>query len=620
MTYIINSNSLPKEHLQMSILFGDAGNDNLQGGAGIDLLIGFEGDDTISGGDQFDILIGNKGDDVLQGDKGNDLMFAGQGDDRMIWNNGDGSDLMEGGSGRDTVEVNGANAAGDDFRLEANGERTQFDRLNLIPFTLDVDNVEKFEINGNGGDDNVDINDLSGTDVEKVVVTGGDGNDTVDASDSATPLEAFGDAGDDLLKGSSEVDTLKGGDGSDTLVGNKGDDQMFGKAGDDRFIWNNGDGSDLMEGGNGVDTFEVNGSVDQGDDFLLEANEHRVKFQRNNLGLFELDIDDTEQAEINGSGGDDTLTVNDLSGTDLEAVTFNGGDGNDIVDASNSATPLEAFGDAGDDQLIGGTANDTLSGGAGNDSIEGEQGDDTMIGGEGNDTLEWDDGDGSDLMSGGEGIDVIEVEGSLAEGDEFVLGQDGTTAIFDRVNLGQFTLTVDTSEEFEVAGEGGDDSFIVNDLSATDVELVKFDGGEGNDTLDASHANVPIIADGGAGDDLLIGSTQDDQLLGGDGNDTLIGNGGFDVLIGGAGNDLLIAEFDGDISTFITIEGFDTSADMIQLNGMSSNYVTNSTTEATGIYVDSNGDGTYNDGVDELVARVVGASSIDLNASYIDYV
>jgi Ca2+-binding RTX toxin-like protein len=468
MIHIINSNSLPKEHLQMSILFGDAGNDNLQGGSGIDLLIGFEGDDTLKGGDQIDVLIGNQGNDILQGDRGNDLMFAGQGDDRMIWNNGDGSDLMEGGNGQDTVEVNGANSDGDDFRLEANGERAQFDRLNLVPFTLDVDDVEKFEINGNGGDDNVDINDLSGTDVEKVVVTGGEGNDTVDASDSATPLEAFGDAGDD--------------------------------------------------------------------------------------------------------------------------------------------------------QLIGGTANDTLSGGAGNDSIEGEQGDDTMIGGEGNDTLEWDDGDGSDLMSGGEGIDVIEVEGSLAEGDEFVLSQDGTTAIFDRVNLGQFTLTVDTSEEFEVAGEGGDDSFIVNDLSATDVELVSFDGGDGNDTLDASHTNVPIIADGGAGDDLLIGSTQDDQLLGGDGNDTLIGNGGNDVLIGGAGDDLLIAEFDGDISTFITIEGFDTSADMIQLNGMSSDYVTNSTTEGTGIYVDSNGDGAYNDGVDELVARVVGASSIDLNASYIDYV
>ncbi len=458
----------------MAILFGDAGNDNLQGGAGIDILVGFEGDDTLKGGNQVDILIGNQGSDVMQGDLGDDLLFAGRGDDRMIWNNGDGSDLMEGGNGRDTVEVNGANAAGDDFRLEANGERAQFDRLNLGLFTLDVDDVEKFEINGGGGDDNVDINDLTGTDVLKVVVNGGEGNDTVDASDSATPLEAYGDAGDDLLKGSSDVDTLNGGHGNDTLIGNKGDDQMFGEAGDDRFIWNNGDGSDLMEGGDGLDTVEVNGAVDQGDDFLLEANGHRVKFERLNLGNFQLDINEVEQLEINGGGGDDKLEINDLSGTDAHGVTFNGGDG--------------------------------------------------------------------------------------------------------------------------------------------------------NDTLDASHANVPIIADGGAGDDLLIGSTQDDQLFGGDGNDTLIGNGGNDLLFGGAGDDLLIAELDGDFSTFITIEGFDSSADMIQLEGGASDYVTNSSMEGTGIYLDSNGDGSYNDGVDELVARIAPSSSalptsgFDLNGSYVDYV
>ncbi|MGB3532623.1 MAG: calcium-binding protein [Microcoleaceae cyanobacterium] len=452
----------------MAILFGDAGNDNLQGGAGIDFLVGFAGDDTLKGGDQLDILIGNEGDDIMQGDLGDDLLFAGRGDDRMIWNNGDGSDLMEGGNGRDTVEVNGANAAGDDFRLQANGQRAQFDRLNLGLFTLDVDDVEKFEINGGGGDDNVDINDLTATDVLKVVVNGGAGNDTVDASDSATPLEAFGDAGDDLLKGSSDVDTLNGGNCNDTLIGNKGDDLMFAGSGDDRFIWNNGDGSDLMEGADGNDTVEVNGAVDLGDDFLLEANGERVKFERLNLGNFQLDINHTEQAEINGGGGDDTLTVNDLSATDAHGVTFNGGEGHDI--------------------------------------------------------------------------------------------------------------------------------------------------------LDARHANVSIIADGGVGDDLLIGSIKDDQLFGGDGNDTLIGNGGNDLLFGGAGDDLLIAELDSDFSTFITIEGFDSANDMIQLQGTANNYVTNSTDGNTGIYLDSNSDGVYNDGIDELVTRVVGSSSLDLNAAYIDYV
>ncbi len=507
----------------------------------------------IFGSNNDDILEGGDGNDTIIGNKGNDLKIGGRGNDRLIWNDGDGSDTMEGGKGYDVVEVNGAVNDGDSFELRANGHRAEFERLNLGNFVLNVDDVEKFKINGLGGDDTLTVRDLSATDINKVVFNGGDGDDYLDASLSNVKIVADGGDGDDYLSGSSVpeiADTLKGNDGNDTIVGNKGNDRMRGGRGDDRLIWNNGDGSDKMRGDRGFDVVEVNGAVDDGDDFELRANGDRVEFERLNLGNFVLDVDDVEQFEINALGGDDTLTVRDLTGTDVQQVIFNGGDGDDYLDGEETSTQIISEGGVGNDTLISGTADDTLDGGVGDDAIEGEQGNDTMIGGEGNDTLEWDDGDGSDLMSGGTGIDTIEVEGSLTEGDDFVLEQDGEKAIFDRVNLGLFTLTVDTSEIFEVEGEGGNDIFTVGDLSNTDVEKVTFEGGEGNDFLDASLTNVEIIADGGDGDDTLIGGNADDTLIGGNDNNTYTGGEGADVFVVGFDGIDIINDFnrgEGDI-------------------------------------------------------------------------
>ncbi|MEL7407058.1 MAG: calcium-binding protein, partial [Cyanobacteria bacterium J06558_2] len=149
---------------------------------------------------------------------------GGAGDDRFILNNGDGSDIMEGDDGYDITEVNGALEAGDDFELRANGHRTEFERLNLGNFVLDVDNVEQFEINGGGGDDTLTVQDLTGTDVQQVFFSGGEGNDTFDASQTAVDVLAFGDAGNDTLTGGSGNDILEGGDGNDLLIGGLGAD------------------------------------------------------------------------------------------------------------------------------------------------------------------------------------------------------------------------------------------------------------------------------------------------------------------------------------------------------------------------------------------------------------
>ena len=61
------------------------------------------------------------------------------------------------------------------------------------------------------------------------------------------------------------------------------------------------------------------------------------------------------------------------------------------------------------------------------------------------------------------------------------------------------------------------------------------DGGAGNDTIYGS--TNPDEIDGGAGDDMLYGLDDEDNLDGGDGADLLVGGAGDDGLIGGPGTD-----------------------------------------------------------------------------------
>lgn len=233
----------------------------------------------------------------------------------------------------------------------------------------------------------------------------------------------------------------------------------------------------------------------------------------------------------------------------MAIISGNPTNGNDIIVANDANDSINSL--AGNDTVSGGGGNDTLKGGGGNDLIAGNKGIDTMIGGEGNDILSWADGEGSDRISGNAGTDIIGVQGSLALGENFVLNQQGTQAIFNRVNLGQFKLTVDTSEQFIVQSEGGNDSFDVNNLTNTAVELVTFSGGVGNDTLDGNDTSIQLIGNGDAGNDFLSGGSAADSLNGGEGNDFIAGNKGIDTMIGGAGSDILVWA-DGDASDRIS--------------------------------------------------------------------
>ena len=151
----------------------------------------------------------------------------------------------------------------------------------------------------------------------------------------------------------SRVNTINGGAGADWIVGGPGNDVLNGGAGADVLVWSNGDGTDVHEGGTESDTVQVNGSTAAADIFVVAANGTRTRFDRTNLGLFSLDIGTVETLIVNGIGGDDSFTVNSLTGVaSLTSVRLNGFDGVDTFNVKASAAAgIVVRGGAGADVL-----------------------------------------------------------------------------------------------------------------------------------------------------------------------------------------------------------------------------------------------------------------------------
>ena len=170
--------------------------------------------------------------------------------------------------------------------------------------------------------------------------TGGSGPDVLTGNNNVNVLRGGGN--NDTLSGGPGADQLFGGDGVDNLVGGPGGDQINGEAGDDFLVWNNGDGSDVIEGGAGTDTLQINGSPTGGDQFLIQVNpadSSRLRFDRTNLGLFNLNIGTIEELEFNTMDGDDTATVDFVGGNPIPSggIHFVGGMGSDRLILQRSA-------------------------------------------------------------------------------------------------------------------------------------------------------------------------------------------------------------------------------------------------------------------------------------------
>jgi Ca2+-binding RTX toxin-like protein len=337
------------------------------------------------------------------------------------------------------------------------------------------------------------------------IVNGGEGNDSITVLAKNTELASSGlngDGGDDVLTGPDSNDTLTGGEGNDRLVAGKGDDAMNGGAGNDTLVWNQGDGSDRANGDAGNDGSEVNGAPTLGDVFTLDpVVGGTIKLRRTNLGQFTFDAA-TERFEVNGLGGNDSVSANAGVGA-LTLLSVDGGTGVDTVNGSDGA-----------DLILGGEGNDILGGGGGDDRIVGDRGNDTMNGGSGDDTLVWNNGDNTDVANGDDGRDDVEVNGAPAAGDIFTVQPNGVRIKFDRPNLVPFSIDIGSSETMHANGLGAGDAISVGDVGPYEV-----------------------TAAGGPGDDALTGADSSDTFLGGSGNDTITPGGGLDVVSADEGDD-----------------------------------------------------------------------------------
>ena len=312
---------------------------------------------------------------------------------------------------------------------------------------------------------------------------------------------------------------------------------MQGGAGNDTLVWNQGDGSDKADGEAGNDGSEVNGAPTLGDVFTLDpVGGGTVELRRTNLGPFTFDAV-TERFQVNGLGGNDSVTANDGVGA-ATLLSVDGGAGADTVNGSE-----------GPDLILGGEANDVLSGGGGDDRIVGDRGTDTMNGGTGDDTLVWNNGDGSDVANGDAGRDDVEVNGAAAAGDIFTVQPNGARIKFDRPNLVPFTIDIGSSETMHANGLGGNDALTVGEVGAYEVTGA---GGPGNDTLTGGGSSETFL--GGSGNDTISPGGGIDVVSADDGDDQVnIRDRTADLARGGDGNDSVVA----DVGQLDILDGFE---------------------------------------------------------------
>src|SRR5262245_26688250 len=592
----------------------------IDGGAGNDRIIGSRGNDMLIGGD---------GNDVVTGGIGSDVALLGAGDDAFIWNPGDGSDVVEGQAGFDTLAFNGSNV-GERINISANGSRAQLTRdVGLV--TMDLNGIELIQVDARNGADNVTVNDLKGTSVKQVEISlsvagaddGALDNVIVNADSGNNRISIAGDGGSvvvnglsaqvtidgeqpvdalvvNALGGNDSIDssalnagqislTLDGCDGNDTIIGSRGNDMLIGGTGDDRIIWNPGDGSDVVEGQTGFDTLDFRGS-DAAENFSILANGDRARLFRD-VGTVGMDLDGIERIELAVAGGADTVTVSDLTGTDVTQVAIDlaaacrsAGDGqpdqvivaatagNDDITIRRDGGAVTVSGlsetvtiqhaDAGLDQLrvLAGAGDDkidarslpanqinlTLDGGAGNDVILGSHGNDTVIGGQGNDvaslgdgndTFIWNPGDGSDVVDGQGGFDTLDFRGSNA-GEIIGISANGGHALFTR-DVAAITMDLDGIERIQFHALGSADNITVNDLTGTDVKQVAIDLTGNNGAGD------------GAPDTVTVNATS--------GNDHItVASSGASVVVSG-------------LSAQVTIDGAEAANDALVIHGLGGN-------------------------------------------------
>ncbi len=452
------------------------------------------------------IIIGNAESNTLVGGAGNDTLYGGEGYDHL--DGEEGNDIMIGGAKNDVYDVNSV------------GDKVY--ETTTIGGSVDA-----------GGYDQVDstVDYTLGKFVEVLILR----DHAIKGTGNSLNNNLYGNDEDNILDGKAGYDWMVGGDGNDTYYVDLDDG-----------IWENA--------GEGIDTV------------ISMAPSHMLN---DNVEILIL----AGYAGIHGTGNDLDNQIFGNPGANI----LSGGGGNDTL--NGGAGNDNMYGGDGGDDLDGGTGDDYLSGGGGHDILNGGAGNDIMFGGAGDDIY----------YVGSTGDKVYETTTAIS-----VVDMGGIDMVYSSVSytLGQFVEILYLTGSAAISGTGNDlDNSIYGNSAANTLR-----GGAGHDFLDGGAGNDIMF--GGAGNDIYIVRSTGDKVyetttptsgvdsggtdtiysfvsytlgvfvenltlsgsahINGTGNgliNILYGNSGNNILDGGAGNDTMAGRHGND--TYI-VNGLDT--------------------------------------------------------------
>ncbi len=376
-------------------------------------------------------------------------------------------------------------------------------------------------LKGNGGDDylegNADSDTLYGDDGLDILI-GGAGIDWLYGGSDGDTLD--GGLGGDILHGEEGDDTVKGGKGNDLLIGGEGNDTLEGGEGVDTYEYQTGDGFDIIrdsdgkgqiiykgvtvtlegatritdqiyETADGQTKITLSGDVNSAEGRTLLINQ-AIKLENFHDGDLGIQI---QGHAIQAPQMDGIVVLGDRAAVSIRSYpdSYRDPDTQEVFHYISHVTETDAY-----QNIISSDAlpksdnpshytdpNYTLR----SSGLNGSAGNDYIFGGWGNDLLNGEGGD--DILEGGIHPDTL-------------YGGNGNDQLF--VHLKADIRDIDNQEVAGIPDPG-------------------FSG---------ERARIET-AEGGFGDDLVVGYWYDDNLSGGPGQDIIVGGAGEDWIIGDSG-------------------------------------------------------------------------------------
>jgi hypothetical protein len=145
-------------------------------------------------------------------------------------------------------------------------------------------------------------------------------------------------------------------------------------------------------------------------------------------------------------------------------------------------------------------------------------------------------------------------------GSLLVRGGDDNDSSNDVINVtrsgGEIAVSVDVGND--VPGTGPTDAF-VSHYAVGDVQSITVNANDGNDSITVEAGlGIAVTANGGAGNDTIVGGVGPETLNGDSGNDQIFAGGGNNIVSDGTGNDLVDLTQNSAPLSYVTGGGNDT--------------------------------------------------------------